>query len=134
MKKAVLSLVALGTFLLTACEKNPVPNENTSADIIYEIQTNDTGFRRIQFGRFYSLSGSSGINMVNWIIPATPGTYTQKETIRKGFVAELEAAHPTSTNWTLRIKAADGTILKTGTPVYNADSNYYSTNVFVKVQ
>jgi hypothetical protein len=131
MKKFAFILIVL--IAIAACKKQP-RNENDNADVIYELQTSDTGFIRVKYGKFYALSsGFTGVIMTNWTITGT-GTFTRTESIRKGFVAELEAAHPTSSNWSLKIKAADGTVLKTATPSFITDSGFYHANVYIAVQ
>jgi hypothetical protein len=131
MKK--LAVVMVIWIAVAACKKQAL-NENDNADIIYELQTSDTGFARVKYGKFYALSsGFTGVVMTNWTITGT-GTFTRTESIRKGFVAELEAVHPTSANWSLKIKAADGTLLKTATPAYITDSGFYHANVYIAVQ
>jgi hypothetical protein len=130
MKKFYSSFLILS---ILGCNKLTV-NENEAVDIIYELQANDTGFAEIKYGKFYSLStGASGIQMTKWEISGT-GTFTRTESIRKGFIAELYAIHPVSGNWSLKIKAANGTVLKTATPVYITDSSYYYAQALAPVQ
>jgi len=120
MKK---SLPILITFL-SACAKVPI-NNNESVTITYELQTSVGGFIQIQYGTFYSLSnGSSGIQFQNWTVSGT-GTFTHTESIRKGFIAEIHAIHPTSANWSLRVISSTGTTLKTSVPSYITDSSFY---------
>lgn len=119
--------------LVVACDK-PKVNENESVNIIYEVQTTVTGFTQVKFGRFVSLpNGFSGIVMENWTISGT-GAFTRIEPIRRGFIAELFAVHPTSDNWSLKIKATNGTVLRAGTPVFIPDSNFYSASISAAVQ
>jgi hypothetical protein len=126
-------LIAISILLCMSCEKTDV-NNNEFIDITYELQTNVTGFTRIQYGKYYELSnGFRGIQMADWLVSGT-GTFTQTESIRKGFVAELFAAHPLSNDWSLKIKSSTGAILKTSTVSFLADSNYYHARIYVSVQ
>jgi hypothetical protein len=130
MKKIFL---VISIFLFVSCDK-PRVNENEYVNITYELQTNVTGFTQIKYGKFYSLStGISGIEMQDWPISGT-GTFTQTESIRKGFIAEIYAIHPGSNDWFLKIKSANGTVLKTSTVSFITDSNYYFSTVSVAVQ
>jgi len=118
---------------LISCKKPPV-NNNENADVIYELQTNVTGFKDLQYGKFYSLTtGVSGVALQDWTIAGT-GIFTQTESIRKGFVAEVFATHRTSADWSLKIRSANGTVLKTAVPTFSIDSNYYYARATVAVQ
>jgi hypothetical protein len=130
MKKLLPFLLLL---LLISCKKAAV-NNNEYVDITYELQANVTGFTRVQFARFYSLpTGLSGIEMVDWPISGT-GTFSKTEPFRKGFVAQLYAVHPTSTDWSLKIKSENGTVLKASAPTFLPDSNHFYAKISASAQ
>jgi hypothetical protein len=125
--------IALLVLLFLGCGKTEL-NKNDYADITYELQTNTGGFSRVQYGKFTALSnGYSGVQMTDWLI-INPGTYTQTESIRKGFIAEISAKHATSGDWSLKIKSANGTVLRSATPSFIADSNFYFATISVPAQ
>jgi hypothetical protein len=124
---------ALLIILFFSCGKTEL-NKNDDVDITYELQTNVGSFNRVQYGKFVALSnGYSGVQLTDWLI-INPGTYMQTESIRKGFIAELKATHPTSGDWTLRIKSPNGTVLRSATPTFVADSNYYFAAISIPAQ
>ncbi len=124
-------LLIIPVFSGLGCSKTQV-NQNESVDIIYEMQTNVTGFAQIKYGKFFSVGGFTGIAMQDWTVAGT-GTFTHTESIRKGFVAEVYAIHPSSNDWSLKIRSASGAVLQTGTVDFIIDSNYYMSTVSVAV-
>jgi hypothetical protein len=121
-------------FLFAGCDKAPVNKQVESVDITYELTTNVSGFTKLRYGKFVELSnGFTGIVLIDWTVTGT-GVFTHVESIRKGYVAELTAIHPVSNDWSLKIKSANGTVLRTGTVNFVTDSNYYLSTVSYPVQ
>jgi hypothetical protein len=78
--------------------------------IIYEIQTSDTGFTYVRTVEYDPAIGANPNTIVEWSITAT-GTFQKTVKIKRGFMAEITAAHPTSNRWKLNIKYASGELL-----------------------
>ena len=119
--------------ILFACNKSET-NQNQYVEITYELQTNDTGFTLLKYGNFYELSnGFSGVLMEDWPVSST-GNFNKTVSIRKGFVADAHGIHSNSSDWSLKIKSANGTALASGVPAFNADSNYYNLRITAPAQ
>lgn len=130
-----LLIVAL-SLVAASCKKDQPLNHNEPVDIIYELQTNVTGFKEIRFGRFASNTTSSSIVFEKWRDSIlAPGIYRDTVSIPRGFIAEMYAKHLMSSNWVLRIRSASGTVLKeSGAPAFVVDSNYYFGSVSASAQ
>jgi len=130
MKKYFSIVVAA---FLISCDKNET-NHNEYVDITYELQTNATGFLQLKSGNFYSLSnGVEGVILEDWDVQGT-GNFTKTISIRKGFKAEALGIHASSADWSLKIKAANGNVLNSGVPAFNADSNFYYLKITASAQ
>ena len=119
--------------VLLACNKSET-NKNHYVDITYELQTNDSIFASLKYGNFYELSnGFSGVIMEDWQVTGT-GNFNKTVSMRKGFVADVLGIHSASDDWSLKIKSASGTVLASGIPAFNADSNYYYLRITAPAQ
>ncbi|MBO9729244.1 MAG: hypothetical protein J7623_11460 [Chitinophaga sp.] len=121
MKKIFGFLMLITT--CSACMKEDQQISSNKIIIIYEVESNtDIPFTEIKYG-----SGTAGANQ-SWSVSGI-GTFQKTDTLKKGIGVFMEARHPSSNKWKIRIKTTDESLLiegpvkfSGGTPGY-----YYST-------
>ena len=124
MKYIFIFFIAL-TF--TSCKKDNVSASGEFTDVIYEIQTSDIGFTYVKTVEYDPVNGPSQNTAVDWPITSA-GTLKKTVRIKRGFRAEITAAHPSSDKWKLIIRNADGQMLASSTPTFSPPplNSYYS--------
>ena len=119
--------------VLFGCEKEKTQPSGEFTDVIYEIETSDAGFIYLNTVEYDLLNQTNPPTPVEWQVTSI-GTFRKKVRIKRGFQAEITAAHPSSARWTLRIKDADGQLLASATPTFfPAPLNYFYAGFSVPV-
>lgn len=114
--------------IFLSCEKEEIiKSDDGYVNVIYEIQTNDIGFTYVSTQEYDVIDGANPNNEVNWQISSV-GTFKKTVRIKRGFMAEIIAAHPTSNRWIVRILDANENFLTSSEPTFfpSPSNNYFA--------
>ena len=119
----------VGSFLclmlsIISCKKENTTDEVDMIPIIYEAEINTPGLD-LQTNEYYKTTTSEGVELKSWIVNGK-GVFDTTVLIKKGFAAAIQGYHVSATDWKIRIKKQNGSIIAESEPEPSISGSSYS--------
>ncbi|MFB6453754.1 hypothetical protein ACE38W_00665 [Chitinophaga sp. Hz27] len=95
-------------FIFLSCSKSNDDKSSNNVEVIFEVESHtNVAFDYVSYN---DIKANTPDGFVKWSLSES-GTFKRHGFVKKGAGAFLQAQHPNSDQWKLRIKKLDGTVI-----------------------